>query len=252
MPDPAPPAAAPDRDPVTGLRPMSRTAGLGMHDYAAINTFAVVALALGLAGWLVVFGAALVVVPLAGLILAVLAVRQIRRSSGTETGLLLAILGGLLSLGFIAYAVATYASAATRDRTDTRQIDAAVKQLGRDIVAAKFDAAYALFHPRFHEAFPRQAFEQDLRGLQSSPFYGKVDSLRAGDILRFETDRSTGRRTGVGQIVATITLPDGKTAEPRHNAVFWKDGDTWKVLSLSDWFATPEQKAARAAPPGGP
>ncbi len=260
MPDPALPSAADQeraRDPITGLRPMSRTAGLGLHDYSAINTAAVVGLVLGLAGWLVVFGTALLVVPAAGLLFAILALRQIRRSSGTESGLLLAILGGLLSLGFLGYAVVTTVGEAARARTDRAQIDAAVREAGRDIAADNFDAAYALFHPRFHEVYSREVFEQTLRGLQKSRRYGKIEAMQAGDVLRFEQDRATGRRTGVGQIVATVKLADGTTAEARHMAVFWDDGGKWKILSLGDWFAKPQDQpiggpAAGPPPPGAP
>ena len=218
---------------------MSRTAGLGMHDYAAVNTLAVVALALGLAGWLVVFGPLMLLVPIAGLLCAALAFRQVRGSNGTQTGLLLAILGGLLSAGFIGYAVVSQVAEASREKADGAEIRADVAKLGGEVAAGDYDAAYARFHPRFQEQFPRDAFEQTLRSVQANEFYGKISAIRAGDVLRFEDDPTSDRRTGYGQLLVTLKSKAGEEFTFPFTATFWRDGDAWKVLSIPEWFVPP-------------
>src|SRR5258707_10382788 len=68
------------------LHKMSTTAGITNLDYVAVNHTAIVAALLGLASALAFFGWLLLVVPVVGIVFAVLAIRQINDSSGTQTG----------------------------------------------------------------------------------------------------------------------------------------------------------------------
>src|SRR5690348_12044880 len=101
------PASDPTADPaelhLARLHKMSTTAGLGSTDYVAVNTPAVIALILGLASAAVLIDPIFFVVPLAGLICSIMAISQIRRSNGTQTGLGLAALALLLTFGFSAF-----------------------------------------------------------------------------------------------------------------------------------------------------
>src|SRR5688572_22362990 len=88
-------AGAPDTaaEHLAHLHKMSTTAGVTNQDYVAVNTVAIVAAVLGLASGLAFFGWLMLVVPLAGIVFAVVAIRQINDSSGTQTGKGLAMIG---------------------------------------------------------------------------------------------------------------------------------------------------------------
>ena len=80
---------------------MSRTAGLGTTDYVAVNTTAVTALILGLLSGLSLLGTIMLVLPVATLVVGIIAVVQVRRSAGTQSGTAIAALGLLLAGGFV-------------------------------------------------------------------------------------------------------------------------------------------------------
>src|SRR5438552_694692 len=80
------------------LHKMSTTAGVTNAGYVAVNYTAIVAVLLGLASALAFFGWLLLVVPVVGIIFALVAIRQINDSSGTQTGRGLAYIGLLLCL----------------------------------------------------------------------------------------------------------------------------------------------------------
>src|SRR5579859_5091705 len=82
------------------LYKMSATAGVATTDYAAINSMAIVALILGVASVLALAWDVLLVIPLAGLVCALIAFRQIAGSNGTQAGKGLALAALLLALGF--------------------------------------------------------------------------------------------------------------------------------------------------------
>src|SRR5947209_6629128 len=133
-------------DPLAKLHRMSTTAGVASQAYVAVNAAAIVALILGVASGLTVFSNILLFIPVLGVVVSVLAWRQIRDSNGTETGLALAALGALLSL-LIGGAVTAHAIAEhNRTRSDVRQMLAIVDKLDADIKAAKYDDAYQLFN----------------------------------------------------------------------------------------------------------
>src|SRR5215218_496972 len=82
----APPTTPGDDDPLSHLHKMSTTAGLGSGDYVAVNGAAVFSLLLGLASMLSMLEEILLIIPLACIIVSVIAWRQINHSNGTQTG----------------------------------------------------------------------------------------------------------------------------------------------------------------------
>ena len=251
-PPPAAPTAPLDagRDPVTGLRRMSKTAGVGMSDYAAISTLAVVALVLGLASPLVFFTVYLVLVPIAGVVVAAVAARKIATSNGTETGLPLALVGGLLSAGFLGwYAYSTVADGRRAD-ADRARVAAVVEQFGADLKQDDFDAAYALFDARFQQQVDRDRFESVLKARQANPYYGQIQGVTLAGDGRFEDDPETSAR--VGQVFLRLALPPvaapGATSRPAGDAprydtqaaVFREEDGQWRLLNIPEVFAPPQ------------
>src|SRR5271155_3285734 len=86
-----------DGDPLLHLHKMSTTAGLGSQDYVAVNVTSVVAVLFGLASLLAIASPVLLVFPIVGVALSLIALRQVRNSNGTQTGIALAVLGLVLS-----------------------------------------------------------------------------------------------------------------------------------------------------------
>src|ERR1051325_9373441 len=80
------------------LHRMSTTAGVTNLDYVAVNLTSIFALLLGLASALAFLHWAFLAVPLVGIIFAIISLRQINNSSGTQTGKGLAITGLILCL----------------------------------------------------------------------------------------------------------------------------------------------------------
>ena len=90
-----------ENDALSGLRKMSTTAGVGTGDYVAINTLAIASTLLGLGSMIVPLLSdldLLQIIPLAAIITAVVAWRQIQRSNGTQSGKGLAAAGIVLAL----------------------------------------------------------------------------------------------------------------------------------------------------------
>src|SRR4051812_9800902 len=135
---PLPPGAdAPD--PLAHLHKMSTTAGLGTTEYVAINGPSVVAVILGLASALAIVDTILLIVPIAGVICSIVALMQIQKSAGTQTGRGLAALGLLLSLGFVGYVGYMNIAAAQQERTDRAAIESIIAELTTDIKQGDYD-----------------------------------------------------------------------------------------------------------------
>src|SRR5947208_762197 len=82
-----------DPDPLAHLHKMSTTAGLGTTEYVAINPLSVATIFLGLASALALLDNTLLAVPALTVIAAIVSLRQISHSGGTQGGKGLAILG---------------------------------------------------------------------------------------------------------------------------------------------------------------
>src|SRR4051794_24685503 len=85
-------------DPLRSLHKMSTTAGVSSSDYVAINTAAVWAAVLGFGSFFALFETVLGIVPVVAMIFGIVALRQISRSGGTESGRLWAYIGIGLAL----------------------------------------------------------------------------------------------------------------------------------------------------------
>src|SRR5580704_164893 len=71
---------------LVNLPKMSATAGVGVQEYVAVSVSAVFSLLLGFASLLAIMENALIVIPILALALSIVALRQINRSNGTQTG----------------------------------------------------------------------------------------------------------------------------------------------------------------------
>src|SRR5438874_8696362 len=170
-------AAAVMDDPLAKLHKMSTTAGVASQQYVAINTAAVLAASLGVASALSIFTSLLLIIPVAGLIVSIVAWRQIANSNGTETGKPLALVGLALSLLFGGGVLARDLIEAAHDRANARQMDASVQQLTAALKAGNYNAAYDLFAPAFQARVSPEEFAKKWTDVQVPSYYGPLQSL---------------------------------------------------------------------------
>jgi hypothetical protein len=226
-------------DPLSGLHKMSTTAGLGTTEYVAINAPAVFALILGLASVLAIVDNILLVVPIAGIVCAIVAMKQISNSNGTQTGRGLAIIGLLLSLGFGGYVVVNQLTEASRTRADREQIAKLVEAFGRDLIAGNYQAAYAKFSPRFASRVPLEQFERTMATRREFPVYGKLDGVTAASIFDFQSDPASGVRLGAVRVNFKYANLDQPAQE---DAVFRKVDGEWRIENLPTLFPSQQQQ----------
>ena len=75
---------AADTDPLLHLHKMSTTAGVGTEDYVAVNVTSVVAVLFGLASLLSMFNTVLLVFPIVGVILGLIALARCPTATGRK------------------------------------------------------------------------------------------------------------------------------------------------------------------------
>lgn len=225
------------------LYKMSRTAGVGLGDYAAVNVFAVVGIILALASVLVLIFAdatALLLIPLGAIVLSLIALFQIQHSNGTQTGRVLAILGVVIALGLGGTNVFGRVAQAARDREDKAQLAALVKQFHELTTGGKTRDAYELFDSRFREKVQPETFERTIG--QHMGFVGgaRVTDLKVGERVVFETD-ANGVRFATALLMLHIEPPASapagtKPLDVEEPAEFHKVDDQWKFRIITNWF----------------
>lgn len=244
----SPPAARPD--PIDGLHKMSTTAGLGSQDYVAINGTAIAAVVIGLASALSLVNNVMLIVPLAGIIFAFLALRQIGASGGTQGGRGLAWAGVLLSVVFAGYGITHQVIHAQATRQDRKEIGQLINQFSLDMAAGDFEKVYGLFTRHFQQdRVDLQEFKTRLKPVQVNPLYGNLRKVVWNGLAEFRIDP----RLGYQQAVALIDFDFEKTEAPlRVDAQFRKEGDQWKIDDIPQFFAKAPGQPGQPGPPGSP
>lgn len=233
MSNPAEHTHDPERpDPLAKLYRMSKTAGLASSDYSAVNVPSVVALILGMLSWTSSFERVLLAIPLLAIVLGVIAIVQISRSNGTQTGLPMAALGILLALGFGAWAATGQAREASRTRADREQLMTMIGELGRKISAEEVDRAYnELFTASFRQRVGPDQFRSIWSGLQRQ--LGKIKSARSNGLFNFEVDSTTGLRIAAGQVI--FEYERIQPAERPDIVFVYREGQ-WRIESIPSFF----------------
>jgi hypothetical protein len=242
-----------EADPFSHLHKMSTTAGLGSGDYVAINGTAIAAILLGVGSSLVLFNnLVFLVIPIAGVIAAMLAFQQISHSSGTQTGREIAIIGLLLSLGFGGFYTGKTAYIAIHERSDQEQVVATVHKLCDLLKTNSYPEAYALCDERFRKRVPLAQFQAGWQSLTSSPYIGTIQSIDWNQVLALDIDPVSGAKLANGQM-----LMQAKPAEKlRMNMGFRNDGSGWLIDQIPQMFPetppAPEKKNSSVVGPPKP
>ena len=233
QPEVNPPAGAGAADPLAGLYHMSNTAGVSTQEYVAINPTAIAALLLGFASISIVLTDVLLIVPLVGIVCAVVAIVQIRNSNGTQTGRLLAGLGLLLAMAigggrFVYVSLGAYHVSAAEG-----QIGRLVQDFGQDVRAHRYAEAYARFNDDFRQRVPFATFEQAFKALDDERLGGLQSVEWNGQRMVFEDKPDSD----ITYAAAMTLFSFPKNPEPQRLQVnFERSGGTWRISDMDALF----------------
>ncbi|HSZ57387.1 MAG TPA: hypothetical protein VK797_17110 [Tepidisphaeraceae bacterium] len=230
--------AAPD--PLGKLYHMSATAGVGTQEYVAINPTAVAALILGFGSILVFLSSMLLVIPLAGLICGIIAVVQVRRSNGTQTGMGLAVGGILLCLGFGGSRAGYQLLRQFHTSSDEQQIAQLMHTLGSEINAGHYDQAYAMFGERFHNRINRATFEDAFKRFHTLSDVGDLQWIEWNQqTMIFEEE--PGNDVTIGSAMGIFKFSANEAA-PRSVMTFAKIDGVWQINDMEGLFPSKKQQ----------
>lgn len=226
--------AAPN-DPVTRLHRMSTTAGVGSQDYVAINNVAIASALLGIATLLALFGNALLIIPAVAIICGIVALRQIRLSSGTQSGRIFAWGGIALSLLISGWIISAQLSYALRARGDRAAIVQVITDLGSRARDNQWEQAYELFTDDFHKRVALDAFSQRLKVMLGNEVVGSLARTGSNNIVNFDYSHDDDTRA-----VALIEFYFSKSDQPAPElGTFYKTPRGWLIGGIGDLFVDP-------------
>ena len=240
-PSPSPSQTPAQDDPLARLHKMSTTAGLGSGDYVAVNGAAVATVLLGLASALVLLEEFLLIIPLACIIVAIIAWRQIHNSNGTQAGKALIAIGVVCALGFGGFVVAREATEGIRTREDRAAIAALITEIGEKTRAGEYQALYERTSERFRQNVTREEFDQRLVSIRESDIYGKLTNTTWNGLAEFYTDPGTGDR--FAGVKTDFNLEKADRPFPVNLSLHKRDDGSWEIEGMPELF--PPQRPAR-------
>ena len=237
----APVADGQPPDPLATLYHMSTTAGLtsGAREYVAINACAIASFILGFASVLVFLSDVLLVIPLAAFICGVMAVVQIRGSNQTQTGMPLAVLGLLLSIGIgggrAGYEVLRHYHASA----DEKEIAQLMQQFGQDLASDQYDKAYALCNDRFRQRVRLADFDNAFRSWRSIGGTGALKGIEWNrEPMLFEEEPDTDITVASAMAFFHVS----QDTNPRRAVIsFEKSSGQWRIHGIEAIFPSKKQ-----------
>jgi hypothetical protein len=229
-------------DPLARLKKMSTTAGVGSQEYVAVNPMAVAALLLGIGSLLVFVHDVLLLIPLAGIVCAIIASRQIQNSNGTQTGRLMALAGLVLCVAVGGGRLAWRMVGGWSSRGDKAEIQRLVSELGTHLKHQEYQAAHDMFTQRFKDRVSAQRFADAFKGMQTNPLAGGIKGMEWNGLVEFEDDPQA--KTRLAYTMAFFSL--NNAPEPgRVTVVLLKEGNRWMIDDMPLWFPRETKPPAR-------
>lgn len=225
--------------PLAHLHKMSTTAGISSQDYVAVNLPSVFAVILGLVSALAILDPIWLIVPVAGVICAILALRQIGNSNGTQTGRSFAWLGMLLCVAMVSIMGTRQVLAAQRLKADQAQIAELIETLGQHIIAERYESAYHLFSDRFQQRpVTLQQFTERWKNVRQNELYGKLRAMTWNGRVQIEVEPRTGSRFAYAMALFRFD----KIEEPlRQQMSFRQSQGKWLVEDVPQLFPASQQ-----------
>jgi hypothetical protein len=249
MPDAPPPTSVPPDaqsqhdEALAHLFKMSTTSA-GGQEYVAINSTSIASVLIGVASVLVFLADVLFIVPLAGLVCAIVALVQIRRSSGTQTGTAFAVAGLVLSLGIGGFKAGQHLLVSHEANKDTVVIADIIQRLGADLHSARYDDAYDdFFSPEFKRQVDRKTFAATFEQLQGPMGYGPVEYAKwNGEPVAYEEVGNSGVKDATAMVM--VKFKKASTAARPLFGFSNRDG-TWKIDECTFFDTKKKKKAAQ-------
>lgn len=231
------------------LHRMSRTAGLGSSEYTAVNNTAVVAAILGIASSLSLFTPVFLFLPVVGVVISVIAIRQIRSSNGTQTGMVLALLG---LIGSVAFAGFTGLQAYQHQRmrqADESEMIALTSEFGKLLAAKDYKSAYEKTDARFQEQVTLDRFTTFFDEVVRAQF-GDVTAVESNKLFDIQEDPSDPQiRLAISKArIKGSKSETGFQTEVRYRRTIGR----WTIFALPELFAGPAQQGAAGGQQGPP
>jgi hypothetical protein len=240
---PTDPAVAAAEDHLARLHKMSTTAGVTNVDYVAVNHTAIAAVLLGLLSLISFFGYLLLVIPIVGVIFAVIALRQIGESNGTQTGRGLAVLGLVMSVVFGGAAIAREGIAVAKVKGDESRIASTINQVGELIRQGKYDEAYALFDTDFKKNVSAQQFKGRWQQIVEGSL-GKIEMFEWNGVTPVFESAEGHKLAGT-----KVRTKFEKGTEDRFDVILRETDDgRWLISQFASFF--PEASPSRTPPAG--
>ncbi|QOV88664.1 hypothetical protein [Humisphaera borealis] len=192
---------------------MSTTAGLGSGDYAAVNTLAVVAFVGSLLGCLALLADLLVVIPVAAVVCAVIALRQIAASNGTQAGRWAGILAIVIGVGVVGILVGSRIYVSVQNKPDQQQVLSIISEFDKRIGGRDYAGAYQLTTPQFRSRVSEQSFVQKMLQFEANADTGGVAGVTwNGTPIEYQDDPQSSLKTAwVGTVFRyRTTLPPNR------------------------------------------
>ena len=222
--------AALSEDHLARLHKMSTTAGVTNVDYVAVNHTAIVAVLLGLLSLLSFFGYLLLVIPIVGVVFAVIALRQIAASSGTQTGRGLALLGLLMSVVFGGAAIAREAIAVLKVKGDESRIASTLSQVGDAVRQGKYDDAYAHFDTDFKQRVTPELFKSRWQQIVEGTL-GKLEIFEWNGVTPY-FESAEGHKMAATKVRTKFE----KGTEDRFDVILRDNDGKWLISQLKGFF----------------
>lgn len=226
---PQQPAPGEALDHLAHLRKMSATAGVALGEYRAVNVLAVTALVLGVASWMSLLHPLLYLLPVCAIAIGAIALLQIRRSNGTQSGAVLAGLGALLALALGGWALASNLSGHYQVERHRGEISQMIDEFGAELAQSDFDAAYHFTSVNFRREITPEQFRNDM----------SLESQRLGGIRRASTNelaRITKDASGNTSAQAMMMIEIGYPEPLRQQVTLVKEEDGWRIQEFEAWF----------------
>lgn len=247
-PPPTPPRPrAADDDPLAHLHKMSTTAGLGSGEYVAVNSFAVFALILGLASLLTLIENLLLIIPLACVVISVIAWRQINQSNGTQTGKGLIAVALLCALGVGGFVFAREATEGVRTRNDRFAIDRTLVEWGGKIKSGDFAGAHQMLAAPLREQLPPETFNVRMGFFRQSELYGALQNATTNGLVMFDTNPETDERYAKTKL--TMHLEKTSASD---EVTLRKEEGRWVITAMPNFLPPPRPPGQQGGAPGQP
>lgn len=249
MPDAQPPTSVPQEtqsshdESLSHLFKMSTTSA-GGQEYVAINATSIASVLVGVASVVAFLANVLLIVPIAGLVCATVAMIQIRRSNGTQTGTGFAVAGLVLSLGIGGFKVGQQLYISHEAGKDTQVIAGIIERLGADLHSARYDDAYDDFmSPEFKREVDRKTFAATFQQIQNMSEYGPVEYAKwNGEPIDYEEVGNSGVKDATAMAMVKFKKP---STAARPLFVFSNRDGTWKIDECSFFPSKKKKKSGQ-------